>query len=231
MTVVLRKAFGGAFIAMNSRELGADLVLAWPRAQLGVMGPKQAVDLVHRREIAAAEDPPRARDRFADRYAADHLTASSAAAEGVIDEIVAPSATRARLMAALRSLLEPRKASPAGKEHPAMTLTMTRRSHEDGPVLITGTTGFVGMELLVRVLDQTDRDVVALVRAADDDAAAARIDTLLRMILPPEQRPAARRRVLARCGRPRVARAGAERADARCAHRRASARSCTARRP
>ena len=109
VTVVLRKAFGGAFIAMNSRELGADLVLAWPRAQLGVMGPKQAVDLVHRREIAASDDPARARDRFADRYTAEHLTASSAAAEGVIDEIVAPSATRARLMAALRTLSTPER--------------------------------------------------------------------------------------------------------------------------
>jgi long-chain acyl-CoA synthetase len=78
-----------------------------------------------------------------------------------------------------------------------MTLTMTRRSHEDGPVLITGTTGFVGMELLVRVLEQTDRDVVALVRAADDDAAAARIDTLLTMIVAPGERSAARRRVRA----------------------------------
>jgi acetyl-CoA carboxylase carboxyltransferase component len=109
VTVVLRKAYGGAFIAMNSRELGADLVLAWPRAQLGVMGPKQAVDLVHRREIAAADDPPRARERFAARYASEHLTAASAAAEGVIDEIVTPSATRARLMAALRTLSTPER--------------------------------------------------------------------------------------------------------------------------
>ena len=78
-----------------------------------------------------------------------------------------------------------------------MTLTMTRRPHEDGPVLITGTTGFVGMELLVRVLEQTDRDVVALVRAADDDAAAARLDTVLEMLFAPEHRGAARRRVRA----------------------------------
>ena len=88
MTVVLRKAFGGAFIAMNSRDLGADLVLAWPRAQIGVMGPKQAVDLVHRRELAAADDREAARDALAAAYAEQHLTATSAAAEGVIDEIV-----------------------------------------------------------------------------------------------------------------------------------------------
>lgn len=109
ITLVLRKAFGGAFIAMNSRELGADLVLAWPRAQMGVMGPKQAVDLVHRRDIAAAADPASARDDFADRYAAEHLTAASAAEEGVIDEIVAPPATRARLMGALRTLSTPQR--------------------------------------------------------------------------------------------------------------------------
>ncbi len=101
LTVVLRKGYGGAFIAMNSRELGADLVLAWPRAQMGVMGPKQAVDLVHRKEIAAAGDSLRARDVLADTYAAEHLTASAAAASGVIDEVVPASGTRERLARAL----------------------------------------------------------------------------------------------------------------------------------
>ena len=101
LTVILRKGYGGAFIAMNSRELGADLVLAWPRAQMGVMGPKQAVDLVHRKEIAAAGDSSRARDVLADTYAAEHLTASAAAAAGVIDEVVPASGTRERLGRAL----------------------------------------------------------------------------------------------------------------------------------
>ena len=101
LTVVLRKGYGGAFIAMNSRELGADLVLAWPQAQMGVMGPKQAVDLVHRKEIAAAGDSLRARDVLADTYAAEHLTASAAAAAGVIDEVVPASGTRERLARAL----------------------------------------------------------------------------------------------------------------------------------
>ena len=62
VTVVLRKAFGGAFIAMNARDLGADYVFAWPQAQLGVMGAKQAVTIVNRRDIAAADDPVAARD-------------------------------------------------------------------------------------------------------------------------------------------------------------------------
>ena len=102
VTVVLRKAFGGAFIAMNSRELGADLVLAWPQAQLGVMGGPQAVDLVHRRAIKAADDPAAERARLAGEYERDSLTAEAAAREGVVDEIVEPPHTRVRLAAALR---------------------------------------------------------------------------------------------------------------------------------
>jgi acetyl-CoA carboxylase carboxyltransferase component len=115
LTVVLRKAFGGAFIAMNSRDLGADLVLAWPRAQLGVMGARQAVDIIHRRTIAAADDPALAREQLAASYADEHLTAAAAAAEGVIDDVVAPAATRARLIGALRGLSDvqqrPRRAT------------------------------------------------------------------------------------------------------------------------
>ena len=113
VTVVLRKAFGGAFIAMNSRELGADLVLAWPQAQLGVMGGPQAVDLVARRAIAAAGDPAAERSRLAQEYERDSLTAEVAAREGVVDEIVEPCHTRVRLAAALRMLEgTPRTPSP-----------------------------------------------------------------------------------------------------------------------
>ena len=104
VTVVLRKAFGGAFIAMNARDLGADFVFAWPQAQLGVMGAKQAVTIVNRRDIAAAEDPLAARDRFAADYAEAHLSAATAAAEGFIDEVILPDDTRRRLSDALTTL-------------------------------------------------------------------------------------------------------------------------------
>jgi acetyl-CoA carboxylase carboxyltransferase component len=104
VTVVLRKAFGGAYIAMNSKELGADFVFAWPGAQLGVMGPKQAVEIIHRREIEAAEDPERTRDALASAYSSEHLTAGAASGEGFVDEVIAPSDTRARVAAALASL-------------------------------------------------------------------------------------------------------------------------------
>ena len=104
VTVVLRKAFGGAFIAMNARDLGADYVFAWPQAQIGVMGAKQAVTIVNRRDIAAAEDPQAARGRFASEYADEHLSASVAAAEGYVDEVIPPDDTRRRLCEALSTL-------------------------------------------------------------------------------------------------------------------------------
>jgi acetyl-CoA carboxylase carboxyltransferase component len=104
VTVLLRKAFGGAFIAMNSKDLGADFVFAWPSARLGVMGAVQAVEIIHRREIEAAGDPDRARDLLADSYAEEHLVPGAASGEGFVDEIIAPSDTRARLEAAFASL-------------------------------------------------------------------------------------------------------------------------------
>ncbi len=104
VTVVLRKAYGGAFIAMNARDLGADYAFAWPGATIGVMGAKQAVTILKRRDIAAAADPDAARDAYAEDYRDEHLTAAVAAAVGYVDEIVAPSDTRRRLAEALRSL-------------------------------------------------------------------------------------------------------------------------------
>ncbi|MGA9859781.1 MAG: carboxyl transferase domain-containing protein [Solirubrobacteraceae bacterium] len=103
LTVVLRKSYGGAYITMNSRDLGADLVLAWPDAELGIMGARAAVGIVNRRELRAAEDPEAERDRLADVYAEEHLRAQSAAAEGFVDEIIEPVETRDRLAWALRS--------------------------------------------------------------------------------------------------------------------------------
>ncbi|HZE06795.1 MAG TPA: acyl-CoA carboxylase subunit beta [Solirubrobacteraceae bacterium] len=102
-TVVLRKNYGGAYITMNSRDLGADLVLAWPDAEMGIMGARAAVGIVNRRELGAADDPEAERARLADVYAEEHLRAHSAAAEGFVDEIIEPAETRDRLAWALRS--------------------------------------------------------------------------------------------------------------------------------
>jgi acetyl-CoA carboxylase carboxyltransferase component len=104
VTVVLRKSYGGAYITMNSRDLGADLVLAWPKAELGIMSARAAVGIVNRRDLQSAPDPEAERERLAAAYADEHLRADAAAAAGFIDEIVEPADTRKRLVWALRAL-------------------------------------------------------------------------------------------------------------------------------
>jgi acetyl-CoA carboxylase carboxyltransferase component len=110
VTVVLRKAYGGAFIAMNSKALGADYYFAWPGAELGVMGAGQAVGILHRRELAAAADPVGLRERLAEDYGAQHLRAETALAEGFVDEVIAPSDTRDLVASCLAALGEPVRA-------------------------------------------------------------------------------------------------------------------------
>jgi len=104
VTVILRKAFGGAFIAMNSKALGADYVFAWPQVEVGVMGAEQAVGILNRREIAAAEDPASHRRRLAGAYSSEHLGVEGASADGFIDEVIAPGSTRGRIASCLEAL-------------------------------------------------------------------------------------------------------------------------------
>jgi acetyl-CoA carboxylase carboxyltransferase component len=118
ITVVLRKAYGGAYITMNSKELGADLTLAWTGAELGIMGAEQAVGVVHRRELDAAAKPEEARRRLASAYAARHLDARAAARSGHIDEVIVPNETRARLAWALGALTAERREPPRARNIP-----------------------------------------------------------------------------------------------------------------
>ncbi len=101
LTVVLRKAFGGGFITMNSKDLGADLSLAWDGAEIGVMGAPAAVKILHRRELAAARSPQAVAHRLAEEYAARHISTDRALRDGVLDAVITPRETRARLIAAL----------------------------------------------------------------------------------------------------------------------------------
>ena len=104
LTVILRKAYGGAYITMNSKDLGADLSFAWPQAEVGIMAARQAVGVVSRRELAAAENPAAMRDQLAEAYAEEHLRAAAAARDGFIDDVIEPQDTRARLAWGLRTL-------------------------------------------------------------------------------------------------------------------------------
>ena len=101
VTVILRKAFGGAYIVMNSKSLGADASFAWPGAEIAVMGAEGAVDVIYRRELAA--DPSR-RPELIERYRAEAMAPHIPAERLSIDEVIAPQDTRAVVAATLRSL-------------------------------------------------------------------------------------------------------------------------------
>ncbi|MGC1850852.1 MAG: carboxyl transferase domain-containing protein [Solirubrobacterales bacterium] len=116
-TVILRKAYGGAFIAMNSAQLGATLVYAWPEAEIGVMDPHSAVGLIHRTALAEASNPEGLHRSLASEYRHRHCAALAAAHQGFVDEVIAPAQTRERLRSALAAF--PHGAGPAPRgPHP-----------------------------------------------------------------------------------------------------------------
>jgi len=115
LTVILRKAYGGAYIAMCSRHLGADQVFAWPSAEIAVMGPDGAANIIFKREIDEAADPAAARKQKIDEYKAEFANPYKAARRGYVDDVIEPGQTRARLAAALALLLGKREARPSRK--------------------------------------------------------------------------------------------------------------------
>ena len=102
LTVIVRKAYGGAYIAMGSPSIGADRSWAWPASEVAVMGPGGAVGLLHRRELAAADDPAALRDELAAKYREEVASPYVAADAGIVDDVILPEETRARLVGALR---------------------------------------------------------------------------------------------------------------------------------
>jgi acetyl-CoA carboxylase carboxyltransferase component len=104
VTLATRKAFGGAFIAMNSKALGAGAYFAWPQAEIGVMGAPQAVSITGRREIAESSDPQATARMLAEDYAARYLGADVAVKAGFVDAVIEPGETRARVARALSKL-------------------------------------------------------------------------------------------------------------------------------
>ncbi|MGP3952324.1 acyl-CoA carboxylase subunit beta [Streptomyces sp. 7N604] len=118
ITVITRKAFGGAYDVMGSKHLGADLNLAWPTAQIAVMGAQGAVNILHRRTIAAAETPEQAeevRTRLIAEYEDALLNPYTAAERGYIDAVIMPSETRRHVVRGLRTLRNKRESLPPKK--------------------------------------------------------------------------------------------------------------------
>lgn len=116
LNVILRKAYGGAYIAMNSSHLGADYVFAWPNAEIAVMGPEGAANIIFRREIKGAEDPDKMRQEKIEEYKDNFANPYRAAAEGYVDDVIDPCDTRPRLIMALESIIGKRESKP-NKKH------------------------------------------------------------------------------------------------------------------
>ncbi len=116
ITVVLRKAYGGAYIAMCCKDLGADRVLAWPTAEIAVMGAEGAAEIVFRREIDTAEDKAGRRKELVDEYRETFSNPHVAAGRRLVDDIIDPAQTRKALADALEALHTKRELRP-GKKH------------------------------------------------------------------------------------------------------------------
>jgi propionyl-CoA carboxylase beta chain len=115
VTVITRKAFGGAYDVMGSKHLGADVNVAWPTAQIAVMGAQGAANILHRKEIAKSDDPEAVRARVVTEYEDTLVNPYIAAERGYIDSVIMPSATRAYVIKALRMLRNKRESLPPKK--------------------------------------------------------------------------------------------------------------------
>jgi acetyl-CoA carboxylase carboxyltransferase component len=113
--VILRKAFGGAYIVMDSKSIGSDLSFAWPGNQIAVMGAAGAANILFRREIAAAEDPGQRRQELEAEYAEAVLDPYAAAHRGLVDDVIDPADTRRVLIDALAMLRTKRAVHPVRK--------------------------------------------------------------------------------------------------------------------
>lgn len=115
VTVIVRKAYGGAYCVMNPRHLGADLVLAWPSAEIAVMGPEAAVNVIFRREIDKAQDPVAKKSELVADYRARFANPYIAASAGFLDNVIEPHETRTRLINSLEMLRNKQRSNPPKK--------------------------------------------------------------------------------------------------------------------
>jgi propionyl-CoA carboxylase beta chain/acetyl-CoA/propionyl-CoA carboxylase carboxyl transferase subunit len=115
VSLILRKAYGGAYIVMSSKHLRGDVNLAWPNAEIAVMGPESAVKIVFRRDLAEAEDRAAERASLTQHYRDDLANPFVAASRGYLDDVIAPAESRARLISALALLQDKRRPTPKRK--------------------------------------------------------------------------------------------------------------------
>ncbi|MFW5977896.1 MAG: carboxyl transferase domain-containing protein, partial [Halohasta sp.] len=112
---ITRKAYGGAYDVMASKHIGGDVNYAWPTAEIAVMGPKGAVNILYRRELAETDDPEARREELIEEYREEFANPYAAADRGFIDDVIEPGETRARLIDDLDMLLSKREDKPSKK--------------------------------------------------------------------------------------------------------------------
>ncbi len=115
MTVILRKAYGGAYVALNSKSIGADLVFSWPNAEIAVMGPQGAANVIFSREIAQSDNPEQTRATKIEEYREKFANPYVAAARGMVDDVIDPRETRIKLIQALDMMRNKKESRPAKK--------------------------------------------------------------------------------------------------------------------
>ncbi len=115
VTMIVRKAYGGAYLAMCSRDLGADMVFAWPSAEIAVMGPEGAANIIFKKDIEGAENPAQTRTEKIQEYREKFATPYIAAQRGYVDAVIEPSESRQRLASAFEMLASKRENRPAKK--------------------------------------------------------------------------------------------------------------------
>ncbi len=115
VTLITRKAYGGAYVAMCSKSLGADMVFAWPTAEVAVMGSEGAVNIIFKNDIAKAEDKAATKQKIIDEYAAEFATPYKAAERGFVDDVIEPQTSRQRIIDAFMMLEGKREKRPAKK--------------------------------------------------------------------------------------------------------------------
>ncbi len=115
ITIILRKAYGGAYCVMNSSSMGADLVYAWPTAEIAVMGPKGAVQIVFRKEVKDSEKPAETSAELEEDYKYKFANPYVAAKKGYINDVIDPAMTRFRIIRGLEMLATKRETNPSKK--------------------------------------------------------------------------------------------------------------------
>ena len=179
LTVVTRKAYGGAYDVMNSKHMLADFNFAWPTAEVAVMGPEGAVNIIYRRDIAKSPTPEERREKLIDDYKAHFANPYSAAERGYIDDVIEPHETRPKLIRALRTLQTKRVEQP-------------KRKHGNIPLLKRDQLIFLG----VLAVGAVDRVVIVVLvdRRRRARSSSSDVDTSTKPDGRGPRRPAARRR-------------------------------------